>query len=226
MQPEEFLQLIKQPNLISAQKIKGLEDLVAQHPYFQIALALLAKAAYDHAPDTAQTAIQHAAIYATDRQQLKLLLESPLIPKALESATSDLDDPHIPPLQPMPTTAEVSEPDFINSYINTIRRKQIQRITKRKSLEQLNIIENFIQQGGQFSSIHIKNTPLDANQIDLSQESTTLQDDLVTESLAQVMIKQGKFQRALDIYNKLQAKFPEKKSYFSVLSQELKKEIE
>ena len=66
---------------------------------------------------------------------------------------------------------------------------------------------------------------LEESHIDLTKESTILHDNLLTESLAQVMLKQGKFDRAIDIYRRLQLKFPEKGTYFSTLSEELKKDI-
>lgn len=40
-------------------------------------------------------------------------------------------------------------------------------------------------------------------------------DDLVTETLAQVYEAQGKFERAIQAYEKLQLKFPEKRVYFA-----------
>ena len=40
-------------------------------------------------------------------------------------------------------------------------------------------------------------------------------DDLVTETLAQVYEAQGKYERAIQAYQKLQLKFPEKRVYFA-----------
>jgi tetratricopeptide (TPR) repeat protein len=225
MQPEELLQLIKQPKDITPSAVKALQEIAEQYPYFQLAFTLIAKAAYAQDPDKAQPFIQVAAIYATDRNCLKLFLEDKLIFKVQEEQATILEASN-PQLATQPFNRQASkEADFINNYISTIRTRQEQKITKRKSLEQLNIIENFIQQGGHFKPKTIQSATLDATQVDLSQESSTLQDDLITESLAQVMIKQGKFQQALEIYHKLQLKFSEKKSYFSVLIEELKKEI-
>jgi tetratricopeptide (TPR) repeat protein len=216
MQPDEFLKLIQQPNTITRQDLTALENLVAQYPYFQLAFALIAKAVHTTNPGQAQKAIQQAAIYATNRQQLKLLLEN-----RLNVGPNSKPDT----LQLEKVTTKFSEPDVTNSYLHTIYHKQAQAITKHKSLEQLNLIENFIQKIENFSPIYAQNPGLATSQLDLSQESTTLHDDLITESLAQVMVKQGKFQRAIEIYNKLKLKFPEKKSYFSVLSEQLEKEM-
>lgn len=228
MQTEQLLHIIKHPQDINAEQAKSLRKLLYQYPYFQLACTLIAKAAYDQDPTQAQQAIQLAAVYATDRNHLKLLLENKLAiyagtNKNLPQAAANNNTP-IPPKIPH-QQEKVAETDFINSYITTLQNKAVKKVTKLKSLEQLNIIENFIQQGGQFSAITIQDMALEDSQVDLTEASNTLHDDLITESLAQVMIKQGKFKRALEIYKKLQLKFPEKKSYFSVLHDALKKEI-
>lgn len=59
-------------------------------------------------------------------------------------------------------------------------------------------------------------------QIDLSEKSTSLTDDMVSENLASILRKQGKKDKAIDIYKKLIWKFPQKRAYFASLIEELK----
>lgn len=56
---------------------------------------------------------------------------------------------------------------------------------------------------------------------DLSGGSTSFDDDLVTETLAKLCIKQGKIDKAIEIYRKLIWKFPQKKAYFAARIEEL-----
>jgi len=226
MQAEQLLNLIRAPHSITTKEVGALRQLLYQYPYFQLAYTLVAKASHDQAPSKAQPAIQLAAVYATDRNQLKLLLENKLPLAAAKKAPPQVAATAntVPPHQ-VQLGEEAEAPDFINSYINTIRNKAAQKVSNRTSIEQLDIIENFIRQGKRLSRATIQEVAPEATQVDLTQASTTLHDDLITESLAQIMLKQGKCQRALDIYSKLQLKFPEKKSYFSALSAAIKKEI-
>jgi hypothetical protein len=61
------------------------------------------------------------------------------------------------------------------------------------------------------------------NQSDLSKASSELKEDLVSENLAIIYAKQGKANKAIDIYKKLIWKFPQKKASFATRIEELKK---
>ncbi|MGJ3235898.1 hypothetical protein [Marivirga sp.] len=109
----------------------------------------------------------------------------------------------------------------------------IEEITSRKELkisdahkkEQLDIINNFIQKEPVLTKrIDPDNQSNKQEAEDLSANSTNLSDDVVSETLAKLMIKQGRKQKAIDIYKKLIWKFPQKKTYFVEIIDELKKE--
>ncbi|MBK8350613.1 MAG: hypothetical protein IPL21_02625 [Saprospirales bacterium] len=66
------------------------------------------------------------------------------------------------------------------------------------------------------------------NEIDVevtksATESVSFKNDMMTETLANIYVKQGKIEKALDIYNTLRLKFPEKSAYFASLIQNLTK---
>jgi hypothetical protein len=66
---------------------------------------------------------------------------------------------------------------------------------------------------------------LPEKQEDLSEKSTYEHPQLVSETLAKVYLKQGNKEKALDIYEKLCLKFPEKSSYFAQKIIAIKNEI-
>jgi hypothetical protein len=78
----------------------------------------------------------------------------------------------------------------------------------------LALIDRFLR-----SQPRIKNAarpaPTDAPQDDLSVRSTSAPPSLASESLAKILVKQGKTARAIEIYEQLMQRQPEKKAYFA-----------
>ncbi|HPA36251.1 MAG TPA: hypothetical protein PLA16_07780 [Chitinophagales bacterium] len=58
----------------------------------------------------------------------------------------------------------------------------------------------------------------------VATESVQFRQDMMTETLAKIYTKQGKTDKALEIYNALLLKFPEKSAYFAGLIEKLQKE--
>lgn len=217
MKTYQLLKLLHHPHKITSEDIPDLQELVQQYPYFQVAYALLAKATHEQNHVTTKQAIQHAAIHATNRNYLKALLDG--IPP--------FDIPVVVPeeTQAPEEEARVDNYDFINGYISAIHQKDERPITKTKNLAQLHIIQDFIQKDVQFKPQSLPAMPDEDFHRDLTQESTAFHDDLVTENLAQMLVKQGKLERASAIYAQLLLKFPEKKAYFARLIEELKSQL-
>lgn len=90
-----------------------------------------------------------------------------------------------------------------------------------RKLDQLQIIDEFIRKNPTIKSP--SPADLKAPAVDLSAPSQQLKDDLVTENLALIYIKQGRKDKAIDVYRKLILKFPQKKSYFAAQIKDLQK---
>ena len=133
MNAEKLLQLTQNPQEVTLEDVEALKALLQQYPYFQNAYTLIAKAVYDADHPQINEQIQQAAVYATDRDHLKALLEA---------------EPHAPekpaPVYVPTTEKTISKPepqDFINGYINNIHKKaELETLPIQKSLDQLNIM--------------------------------------------------------------------------------------
>ncbi len=51
--------------------------------------------------------------------------------------------------------------------------------------------------------------------------SISPQENLATEALAEILVKQGKTEQAIEMYEKLSLKYPEKSAYFATKSKKL-----
>lgn len=89
-----------------------------------------------------------------------------------------------------------------------------------KQKEQIEIIDQFIKI--QPSMPKVKATEGQAKN-DLSEPSVTYSDNIVSETLVEILLKQGKKEKAVDVLKKLIWKFPQKKAYFAARIEELKK---
>ena len=59
---------------------------------------------------------------------------------------------------------------------------------------------------------------------EMAVNSIAKEDDLVSESLAEIHIKQGKYDKAIDMYRKLSLRNPQKSAYFARRIEAIQKE--
>ncbi|TSJ80787.1 MAG: hypothetical protein NMK33_05055 [Candidatus Cardinium sp.] len=199
MQVQKLLKLLGQPAALLQADVPDLEALIQRYPYFYLAHALLAKAAYTEEKDAANDAVQRAATYAIDRTHFRKWLDNKL--------------PALPIVSNTNAKATQEPSATINNYLETIAKKSLQKSTNENSVKQFSIIDNILNKNLQFDPC-IEVVPLhDEATVDLSAQGTTLDDRFATETLARIMVQQKKYKRAIEIYSHLMSKHPEKKSY-------------
>ncbi len=79
----------------------------------------------------------------------------------------------------------------------------------------LDLINSFLQRAPGAGRRRALPTPDEEDQADLSVRSTRAEPDLASESLAKILTRQGKVDRAIAIYERLMVKQPEKMAYFA-----------
>lgn len=86
---------------------------------------------------------------------------------------------------------------------------------------QLELIENFIRNEPQISRVRLQPGET-SEQEDLTNRAPTATPTLVTESFARILIRQNKVEKAIQVYEQLMVKNPEKKVYFAEKIEELR----
>ena len=92
-----------------------------------------------------------------------------------------------------------------------------------KQKQQIQIIDQFIKAQPSISSAkektHVASPPTDLSTI----KSGEFGDNIVSETLVDILLKQGKKDKAIEVLKKLIWKFPQKKAYFAAQIEDLKK---
>lgn len=107
--------------------------------------------------------------------------------------------------------------DIFIEEIKTTRKKL--KTEEGKQKEQIEIIDQFIKTQ---PSIKAKTKPA-VETIDLSENSLAHSDKFVSETLVEILMKQGKTEKAIEVLKKLIWKFPQKKAYFAARIEDLRK---
>lgn len=130
--------------------------------------------------------------------------------------------------EPAPTTPTPEDP----TPLETVLQNDLAQITPvapeppavsvpdRERQRQLDLIDDFIRKEPSITRIRDKPGGT-LTQEDLTQRSKAVGGGFVTESFAKILMKQGKVDKAREIYEQLMTKNPAKKAYFTAKISEL-----
>jgi len=109
-----------------------------------------------------------------------------------------------------------------DDFIEEIKTSKEEIVPGNERLkEQIEIIDQFIKTQPSISSVKERNpvAPPDLNSI----KSGEFGENIVSETLVEILVKQGKKDRAIEVLKKLIWKYPQKKAYFASQIEDLKK---
>lgn len=115
------------------------------------------------------------------------------------------------------SSSEVDAAD--EDLIASIKKKEKKAILDSRKKKQNDLINAFSKKSVKLTSIEENQHAAEMG--DLSKNSTTFNDKLISEAFAKLLIKQNKKEQAVEIYKKLMLKFPNKTAYFASLIERL-----
>lgn len=131
MNKQRLIELVQHPQLHQPADVSDMELLIQQYPYCQVGHVLLAKMLSDSGHMQATKSIRKAALYTSDRQGLKLLIETKHTPSgSVVTASTTLEPEEIHTKEiPLPSSIDVSKNNtFDTSTINKVDIKRTEDV--------------------------------------------------------------------------------------------------
>ena len=228
----ELTELINHPERMDRDTLYELRSMLALHPYFQTARLLMLQNLYLLHDATFDEELRRAAVYITDRKTIFQMIEaahyqlhqqltanshhpSPnaptnrtidLIDNFLDSIPKDEEPDEKPKRKPTPADAAV---DYV-AYLLAIEDDN-EATKPTPQMKGQDLIDNFLEQEKGRIMLDLPENPSDDDH-DHEEEG---EEEYFTETLARIYIKQGRYQRALDIITRLSERYPKKNAYFA-----------
>lgn len=229
MSANTLTRLLEHPESIDIQDVSMLETLVKEYPYFSVAQVLLAVGMKRENHEKAQQQLQKAAAMAPNRNVLRKLctqlpdeyvlqpVENEVIPEKtilipeidLGGTPEDLNR-EMALLEEKKKSLDELKAIIENKIAELEKQKKTTKKTEKK-LSKAEIIDKFIAENPSIS----RPKQEFFNPISAAQESVIDQENIVSETLAMIYEKQGYYEKAISIYEKLKLKYPEKSIIFA-----------
>ena len=230
MVKENFISILKNPELSNQEQTNELKTLIESYPYFQSARSLFLKGLKNQDSFKYNNELKVTAAYTSDRTVLFDFITSPSFNFVKNSISHELEkailiNPVIDSLEKKlakelpennlnigkPLSFSNSEKRSFSEWLKLSSVKSIIRepSVRDKMISKSSIIDQFIEKNPKLKPV-IKSDNIIVS--DLKNESTN---SLMTETLAKVYLEQKKYENAIQAYKILSLKYPEKSGFFA-----------
>lgn len=209
MTTDQLYQYMQFPEKLNEETLPALKELTEQHPAFEAGWILYLKNLKNLNDSMFDQELLHGAIRIQDRRRLYLFLNSSsreVVEPQPQQKSVVADDPVYNLFFPAEYT--VDPPMMIPEAPVGDLARSIQKKTNKR----FGLIEKFIEAQPKMPPAK-ELAAIQPTEIKKPKEPDG--DDLVTETLASIYAHQGYYKKAIQIFEKLSLKYPEKSTYFA-----------
>ena len=215
MNASQFLELIQKADRLEKADYLLLEKVQKNFKFFYLSHALATR--FELKNQESSPSLPLAAVTSPDRVWLKNWLLQPHSSEKRQGEGGSSE--HLEGDQSGKIKAKKREAPK-DDLIESIRRKEKKEILDAEKRAQNDLIKEFSKKEIKLATI--KEIEANKNNENLATSSTSLNEGLISETFAAILLQQGKKARAIEIYEKLALKFPEKRAYFANLIEKSK----
>ena len=215
MNLEEFSSLSKNYDALNEEQRLDLEKITYRYPYFQAAYALYLKSLKEQGKFNFDLILKKTAVISPERNTLYHWLYNEL--KVIENKNTGTVKEEKGTTNTSPKKVEEKSLPVNLSFLEWIEWTKSRSGNNIEDIDIERPISDKIELIDTFLKNKPKIPPLSSNAEteSLSEEIKFNKEELMTETLAKVYVKQGKFKKALLAYKILSLKYPEKNSFFA-----------
>ncbi len=254
MNIQQFNNLLINPDKISADTLPILEQLSSEFPYCQSVRILYLLGLRKERDHRFERYLPVVAAFSPDRSRLREWINEidegtdKILDRPPYTSVSRSDEPGIPDIDIREKEILEEQLKLLEEQIQMsleeieLRKTQLRELIREKKAI-IGKRENTVGSGSDMDDKLPKSLPKDEmlddflenqksphshpeffNPVEKAHRSLIDSEDIVSETLAKILVTQGNSQKAIKIYKKLSLKYPEKSSYFAGQIKKLNKE--
>jgi len=213
---------IKNPEKLDQKSLADLRDLLEKFPYFQSVRMVYLKNLYVLHDEEFLHELKRSVLFVADRRCLFYFIQEArfdFVSRPVKTGAKMEKEPSVD------STLSIID-DFLGDKPGPEKKKQLRYVfdyaasleedNKEVENETKDSLPDFLPDDS-FTLANKKSSSVSKHEIEqrVIDSNAPLDDASFTETLAEIYLKQGRYERAIEIIEKLSLKFPKKNAYFA-----------